>query len=106
MKHAAERRSSVCVPLLVVAAFIATLFPRGALATPSYISTLAIDPVSPHTLYALTLKGVSKTTDAGSSWQGANSGLPLPVFGGGVRAIYPFTPSTLLLLMPTHERPN
>jgi hypothetical protein len=43
------------------------------------VLTLAIDPSSSSTLYAGTLgAGVFKSTDGGSTWSAANSGLPDP----------------------------
>ena len=42
-----------------------------------YIPALAIDPVSPNTVYAaLNFGGVAKTTNGGSLWSPANTGLP------------------------------
>ncbi len=40
------------------------------------LSALAVDPTTPGTLYAGTSVGVSKTTDAGDTWQALNTGLP------------------------------
>ena len=57
------------------------------------VSALAIDPLTPGTLYAGTNSGVFKSTDAGSSWSAASMGLQ------GTRvvalAIDPMTPRTL-----------
>ncbi len=39
------------------------------------VQALAIDPATPATLYAGTASGVSKSTDSGADWAGANSGL-------------------------------
>jgi photosystem II stability/assembly factor-like uncharacterized protein len=38
-------------------------------------TVLAIDPVSPATIYAGTYNGIAKSTDGGASWNTANSGL-------------------------------
>jgi len=63
------------------------------------VSTLAIDPMTPTTIYAGTSDGsggVFKSTDGGISWIAANSGLPcLPNFGAASLAIDPSAPSTL-----------
>lgn len=59
---------------------------------------LAIDPVTPTTLYAGTPSGVYKSTDGGASWSAASSGLTdlaLPNPDVGVLAIDPATPATL-----------
>jgi hypothetical protein len=57
------------------------------------IFTLAIDPVTPATLYAATGSGVFKSTNGGDSWSAVNTGLP----GGAVSvlAIDPAMPATL-----------
>jgi len=39
------------------------------------ISAVAIDPVDPATLYAVTARGVFRSTDAGTSWHAFNTGL-------------------------------
>src|SRR5437016_8787981 len=59
-----------------------------------FIMALAIDPVTPATLYAGTYRGgVFKSTDGGESWSAVNTGLPdLNVFS---LAIDPQTPTTL-----------
>src|SRR5438445_4963299 len=58
------------------------------------IVALAINPVTPATLYAGTYRsGVFKSTDGGGSWSAVNTGLPnLNVFS---LAIDPQTPATL-----------
>ena len=57
------------------------------------ISSLAIDPATPTTLYAGTGSGVLKTTDGGGNWRAANTGLTnTTVFA---LAIDPVTPTTL-----------
>jgi hypothetical protein len=47
------------------------------------ISALAIDPITPSTLYAGTWNagGVFKSTDSGGSWSAVNTGLPTDTFG-------------------------
>ena len=64
------------------------------------IYTLAIDPLTPSTLYAGTVGvGVYKSTDAGRNWTAMNDGLP--TYGNGYYGsidsliIDPLTPSTL-----------
>ncbi len=54
------------------------------------IIALAIDPVTPSTLYVAT-DGLYKSTDAGATWNPANAGLPSNI----ALAIDPVTPSTL-----------
>src|SRR5262249_5908493 len=58
------------------------------------VAALAIDPRTPTTLYAGTsVDGVFKSTDGGSSWVAANTGLTnTPI---GALAIDPLTPTTL-----------
>jgi photosystem II stability/assembly factor-like uncharacterized protein len=61
---------------------------------------LAIDPRTPDTLYASTLKsGVFKSTDGGTSWSAVNSGLETDIPRGydyiSVLAIEPQDPNTL-----------
>ena len=66
----------------------------GALSV-SPVSALAIDPLTPGTLYVGTDGyGVFKSTDAGTTWQAANTGL---TSAGAVRALAvdPITPHTL-----------
>jgi hypothetical protein len=59
------------------------------------ITTLAIDPLTPSTLYAGTdASGVFKSTNGGSSWSAVNTGLPTNL-GITALAIDPLTPSTL-----------
>ena len=63
------------------------------------ITDLAIDPLTPSTLYAATfLHGIYKSTDSGSSWFASNNGLPLTYNDShtmGPLAIEHITPSTL-----------
>jgi hypothetical protein len=63
------------------------------------VLALAIDPITPTTLYAATRccidpAGIYKSTDGGGSWQAVNSGLPA---FAGVRALVidPSSPTTL-----------
>src|SRR5437879_12479954 len=59
------------------------------------IVALAIDPVTPATLYAGTDRsGVFKSTDGGESWSAVNTGLPNPK-QVSVLAIDPQTSATL-----------
>jgi photosystem II stability/assembly factor-like uncharacterized protein len=44
--------------------------------SPDLITTLAVDPQDPTTLYAGTFSGVFKTGDGGASWIALNEGLP------------------------------
>jgi hypothetical protein len=39
------------------------------------VNTLAIDPLTPTTLYAVTTQGVYKSTDGGATWTAMNTGL-------------------------------
>jgi hypothetical protein len=60
------------------------------------VSTLAIDPYTPSTIYAGTAGGVLKSTDAGASWAAVNMGLPLADgLDVSVLAIDPTAPSIL-----------
>src|SRR2546423_12308312 len=65
------------------------------------VITLAIDPGNSSTLYAATLQGVLKSTNAGASWIDVSKGLP----DGLVTrlAIDPVTPSTLYAIVPTRS---
>ena len=57
------------------------------------VNVLVIDPQKTSTLYVASLYGISKSTDGGASWQGANSGLAgAPIFW---LAIDPITSATL-----------
>ena len=57
------------------------------------VNALALDPVTPTTLYAGTGGGVFKSTDGGANWSAVNSGLTSTcVFA---LAIDPATPTTL-----------
>ena len=40
------------------------------------VDVLAIDPISPSTLYAGAFEGVCKSTDGGGSWIDASAGIP------------------------------
>ena len=69
-----------------------------------YVYSLAIDPISPTTVYAGTQRGVFKSDDAGASWIAASAGLPPPegterdlLYGTDITAlaIDPTNPSTL-----------
>jgi len=58
------------------------------------VSSLAVDPSAPQTVYAATQGGgVFKSTDGAATWQPAGSGLPSPFVG--LLAIDPATPQTL-----------
>ena len=58
-----------------------------------YVSALAINPVTPATLYAAGGSGVFKSTDSGGTWAAASEGLPsVDVYS---LAIDPATPTTL-----------
>ena len=60
-----------------------------------YVAALAIDPVTPSTLYAGTDGGgVFKSTDGGGTWSAVNTGLPDDAVVYAL-AIDPTTPSTL-----------
>ncbi|RIE11789.1 hypothetical protein SMC3_08350 [Candidatus Cryosericum hinesii] len=57
---------------------------------------LAINPVTPSTLYVGTYNGgIFRSTDSGAHWTPVNTGLPLPYLPIGSFAINPDTPSTL-----------
>ena len=59
------------------------------------INALAIDPLTPATLYAGTdTYGVFKSTDGGGHWNAANTGMPTPTDVSAL-AIDPSTPATL-----------
>jgi photosystem II stability/assembly factor-like uncharacterized protein len=62
----------------------------GLAADAMIVSCLAIDPVTPSTLYAGTVGGVFKSTNSGDSWTAVNNGLNIAAL-----AIDPVTPSTL-----------
>lgn len=55
---------------------------------------IAADPVTPETVYALSLNGVYKTVDGGMSWTFSSDGLP-EESGYGPLAMDPSNPSTL-----------
>src|SRR5512147_3090222 len=64
--------------------------PPGGVFTPG-VTTVAIDPLAPTTLYAGTdIFGVIKSTDGGTVWTGASPGV-----GISALAIAPLAPSTL-----------
>lgn len=76
-----------------------TMTPSSA---PPCVMALAIDPLTPSTLYAGTEEGVFKTTDGGLTWAASRTGLPKPVLFGGPQfdrvatlAIDAMTPTTL-----------
>jgi hypothetical protein len=88
------------IVVMCVAVFLASPHPASA-GTNAWTShgpvgdfrALAIDPLTPGTLYAGTNgTGVFKSTDAGVTWNAANTGLPADV---RALAIDPHTPSTL-----------
>src|SRR5438874_32924 len=58
------------------------------------IKALAIDPMTPATLYAGTNAGVFKSTDGGGSWSAINTSLPSVKYVLAL-AIDPLTPATL-----------
>src|SRR5271157_4180790 len=58
------------------------------------VNALAIDPVTPTTIYAGTDSGMFKSTDGAGSWSAANTGLPAPMDIQAL-AIDPTTPTTL-----------
>ncbi len=62
-----------------------------------YILALAVNPVSPSTLYAGTFEGVYQSLNAGTNWTLSSTGLVTSFVVPGVRAIAmdPVTPSTL-----------
>ena len=78
----------------------ATWTPRNEGVSPIVIS-LAIDPTAPTTLYAGTVEGASKTTDAGEHWIDISTGLP-PLTGTDVQSlsIDPTNPSILYTAVP------
>ena len=57
------------------------------------ISALAIDPLNPTTLYIATASGIFKSTNGGTSWQAANTGLTS--ISVNAIAINPVNPTTL-----------
>lgn len=67
--------------------------------TDTYVMSLAIDPVTPTTLYAGTFGGgVFKSTDGGASWSPANAGLTVTPAGYiyvTALAVHPVAPHTL-----------
>ena len=65
-----------------------------------WILALAVDPVTPSTLYAVTnAHGLQKSTNSGDSWAAINNGLPQSRIKG--IAVNPVTPGTLYLAMGT-----
>ena len=73
---------------------------------PGEISCLAVDPVTPTTLYAGTLySGIYKSTDGGVSWSAVNSGVPTTIYASyyasiGGLLIHPANPSTIYATIP------
>jgi len=63
---------------------------------------LAADPVNPGTVYAGTSRGVLKTTDGGTTWQLANSGLPPGIH---ILAIDPTNPGTIYAGLEANGQP-
>jgi photosystem II stability/assembly factor-like uncharacterized protein len=61
-------------------------------------AAIAVDPVTPATVYAATAQGVEKTTDAGATWKDASAGLPSTVVSA--LAIDPSQPSTVFCGSP------
>ena len=62
------------------------------LATP--VHSVALDPITPSTIYACThFGGIYKTTDGGAAWTSANADL-MPV-GCGVLVVHPLVPATV-----------
>ena len=61
--------------------------------TNTHVYTLAIDPTSPQTIYAATVRGMFKSTDAGDSWSPANTGLYITEIHA--IAIDPASPQTI-----------
>ena len=61
--------------------------------TIAYVRALAIDPVTPATLYAGTDGGVFKSTNGGGNWDAVNTGLTNTYVHA--LAIDPATPATL-----------
>ena len=59
----------------------------------SIVTTVAIDPLAPATLYAGTAGGVYKSTNGGTTWETANNGLT--ALSVNVMVIQPGTPATL-----------
>ena len=79
----------------------------------SIVTSLAVDPSNPETVYAGTLGGVFKTTNGGTSWIEANSGLQateVTVAGHEPDfivvldvAVDPFNPSTVYAVTPGRD---
>jgi hypothetical protein len=100
--HTSERRPRMWLLLSVVLwvggasmvqAGLDTWTSRGPEGVP--VEALAIDPLTPTTLYAATRGfGVFKSTDGGASWSAANTGLP-PFRFVQALALDPLTPTTL-----------
>ena len=97
----------VCRLLTAVVVFVSV--PRQLLAQETwkqlgpdggYVDAIAIDPVTPTTLYAGTAYGgVFRSVDSGASWSAVNVGLSHPYHGlpvtVGALAVDPVTPSIL-----------
>jgi photosystem II stability/assembly factor-like uncharacterized protein len=58
-----------------------------------HVATIAIDPLTPSTVYAGTTQGVFRSIDGGATWNPANAGLP--IFVALALAIDPIMPSTI-----------
>ena len=85
--------ASPTVALTSTPADVQTPTPMPATPAGGQVLALAIDPVTPTTIYAGGSGGVSKSTDAGANWTASNTGLT----GTFVRAlaIDPVKPTTL-----------
>lgn len=59
-------------------------------------SSLGIDPQDPSTLYAVTGRGILKSTDGGNSWSGTGAGLPNTYVG--ILAVDPVTSGKLYVV--------
>ena len=65
------------------------------------VSSSAIDPQNPGTIYAATNAGLVKTTNGGANWSAADSGLPTGFVPSSL-AVDPQTPSTIYAgILPT-----
>lgn len=72
---------------------------------PAFVRSLAIDPITPTTLYAATGgAGVFRSADGGSSWSAANNGLT--ELGVDALAIAPSSPSTLYAATSAGSAPS
>jgi len=81
------------VPFWVLAGFVGlsaavpASYAQGGGPPGGNVRALALDPVRADTLYAGTGGGVFKSTNAGTSWRDANSGLTNSVYGNSVYAL-------------------